>query len=82
LIPIINAGLAIFLAHSLGISDGNDFLLSILASSASYKAVPAALRLAIPEADPGIYIPMVLGITFPFNIVVGIPMYYYMLSIL
>jgi len=82
LIPVINAGLAIFLAHSLGISDGNAFLLSILASSASYIAVPAALRLAIPEADPGIYIPMALAITFPFNIVVGIPMYYYMLSIL
>ena len=82
LIPVINAGLAIFLSHSLGISDGNAFLLSILASSASYIAVPAALRLAIPEADPGIYIPMALAITFPFNIVVGIPMYYYMLSIL
>jgi hypothetical protein len=82
LIPAINAALAIFLSHSFGISDGNAFLLSILASSASYIAVPAALRLAIPEADPGIYIPMALAITFPFNIVVGIPMYYYMLSIL
>lgn len=82
IIPVINAGLAIFLAHSFGISDGNAFLLSILASSASYIAVPAALRLAIPEANTGIYIPMALAITFPFNIVVGIPIYYYMLSIL
>jgi hypothetical protein len=82
IIPVINAALAIFLSHSFGISDGNAFLLSILASSASYIAVPAALRLAIPEADPGIYIPMALAITFPFNIVVGIPIYYYMLSIL
>jgi uncharacterized protein len=81
-IPVINACLAIFVAHSLGISDGNAFLLAILASSASYIAVPAALRLAIPEADPGIYIPMALAITFPFNIVVGIPMYFYLLHIL
>jgi hypothetical protein len=82
LIPLLNACLAIFLAHSLGISDGNAFLLAILASSASYIAVPAALRLAIPEADPGIYIPMALAITFPFNIVVGIPVYFYLLQIL
>jgi hypothetical protein len=82
LVPVINACLAIFVAHSLGISDGNAFLLAILASSASYIAVPAALRLAIPEADPGIYIPMALAITFPFNIVVGIPMYFWLLHIL
>lgn len=81
-IPLLNACLAIFLAHSMGISDGNAFLLAILASSASYIAVPAALRLAIPEADPGIYIPMALAITFPFNIVVGIPVYFYLLQIL
>jgi uncharacterized protein len=81
-IPLLNAALSIFLAHSLGISDGNAFLLAILASSASYIAVPAALRLAIPEADPGIYIPMALAITFPFNIVVGIPVYFYLLEVL
>jgi hypothetical protein len=82
LIPVINAALAIFLAHGLGIDDGNAFLLAILASSASYIAVPAALRLAIPEADPGLYIPMALAITFPFNLVVGIPIYFYLLQIL
>jgi uncharacterized protein len=82
LIPVINAGLAIFLAHNFSISDRNAFLLSILASCASYITVPAALRLAIPDANPGIYIPMALAITFPFNIVDGIPMYYSMLSIL
>jgi hypothetical protein len=81
-IPLLNASMAIFLAHSLGITDGNAFLLAILASSASYIAVPAALRLAIPEADPGIYIPMALAITFPFNIVVGIPVYFYLLQVL
>lgn len=82
LIPVVNACIAILLAHSMGISDGNAFLLAILAGSASYIAVPAALRLAIPEADPGLYIPMALAVTFPFNIVVGIPMYFYLLSIL
>lgn len=82
LIPVINASIAIFIAHSLGISDGNAFLLAILASSASYIAVPAALRLAIPEADPGLYIPMALAITFPFNLVVGVPMYFWLLHIL
>ncbi|ULQ56107.1 sodium-dependent bicarbonate transport family permease [Flavihumibacter rivuli] len=81
-IPLINAALAILIAHSLGISDGNAFLLAILAGSASYIAVPAALRLAIPQADPGLYIPMALAITFPFNIVVGIPTYYWLLSVL
>ncbi|MCX6317198.1 MAG: sodium-dependent bicarbonate transport family permease [Bacteroidetes bacterium] len=82
LIPVFNACLAILLAHSFGIADGNAFLLAILASSASYIAVPAALRLAVPQADPGYYIPMALAITFPFNIVVGIPLYYGLLAIL
>ena len=79
LVPVFNAVLAILLSHQFGVHDGNAFLLAILASSASYIAVPAALRLAVPEADPGYYIPMALAITFPFNIVVGIPLYYGML---
>lgn len=81
-LPVFNACVAIFLSHSFGIHDGNAFLIAILASSASYIAVPAALRLAVPQADPGYYIPMALAITFPFNIVVGIPLYYGLLSVL
>jgi hypothetical protein len=50
-------------------------MLGILTASASYIAVPAAMRLALPEADPGIYLSMSLGTTFPFNIVVGIPLF-------
>ena len=50
-------------------------LLAILAASASYIAVPAAMRIALPKADPGIYLTMSLGITFPFNLLVGIPLY-------
>ncbi len=80
LVPIFNAVIAILLAHQFGVHDGNAFLLAILASSASYIAVPAALRLAVPQADPGYYIPMALAITFPFNIVVGIPLYYGLLN--
>lgn len=80
--PVLNAMLAIFIAHALGVHDGDAFLLAILTASASYIAVPAALRLAVPQADPGYYIPMALAITFPFNIVVGIPLYYGLLAIL
>ena len=75
IVHCINALLDIIAAHALNIPEGDTFLLAILASSASYIAVPAALRLAVPEADPGIYIPMALAVTFPFNIVVGIPLY-------
>lgn len=56
-------------------SAGDRFLLSVLAASASYIAVPAAMRMAAPKADPGLYVPMALGITFPFNITLGMPLY-------
>jgi hypothetical protein len=55
---------------------GNRFIFAILAASASYIAVPAAMKIAAPKADPGLYIPMALGLTFPFNITVGFPIYY------
>lgn len=54
---------------------GDRFMLAVLAASASYIAVPASMRLAVPDADPGLYIPMALGITFPLNITVGMPIY-------
>jgi hypothetical protein len=73
--PLVNAALAIALAHVCGLSEGDSVLLAVLASSASYIAVPAAMRLIIPKANPGLYIPMALGITFPFNISLGIPLY-------
>lgn len=57
---------------------GNRFLLAVLAASASYIAVPAAMRLAAPKADPGLYIPMALAITFPLNLAAGFPLYYYL----
>ena len=53
-----------------------------LAASASYIAVPAALRLALPEARPSVYLPLSLGVTFPFNLTIGIPLYLYLSSLL
>jgi len=73
--PVLHAGLALVLAAFLGLTAGNAALLMILASSASYIAVPAALRYSIPEANPSMYFSMSLGITFPLNILVGIPAY-------
>ena len=54
---------------------GDRFMFATLAASASYIAVPAAMRLAAPKADPGLYIPMALGVTFPLNITLGMPLY-------
>jgi hypothetical protein len=65
-----------FITHN----TGDRLLLSILAASASYIAVPAAMRLAAPRANPGLFIPMALAITFPVNITIGIPMYHYLIN--
>ncbi|MBY0515443.1 MAG: sodium-dependent bicarbonate transport family permease [Bacteriovoracaceae bacterium] len=75
LVPLINGCLVAFITQFLTSDPGNRFMFSILAASASYIAVPASMRLAAPEADPGLYIPMALGLTFPFNITFGMPIY-------
>ena len=75
--PLAHAGLALVLSVALGISQGNGALLMVLAASASYIAVPAVIRQAIPEANPSLYFGMSLGLTFPFNILIGIPLYVY-----
>lgn len=80
LVPMVNAFITMFLCPLFGISLGNAFLLTILAASASYIAVPAAMRMAVPKANPGIYVPLSLGVTFPLNIIVGIPVYYLILQ--
>jgi len=64
------------LAMVLQLSLGDSFLLMVLAASASYIAVPAALKLAIPEASPTLYLGLSLGLTFPLNIILGIPFYF------
>lgn len=76
--PVVNGTLAVLLTSFFQMEPGNRFLLAILAASASYIAVPAAMRIANPESDPGLYIPMALGVTFPVNITVGIPLYWWM----
>lgn len=75
LIPAINGIIVAFCSAMVTESLGNRFLLTILASSASYIAVPAAMKLAAPKANPGLYVPMALAITFPFNITLGMPIY-------
>ncbi len=73
--PLIGGALGALAALAVGLSVGGTALMITLAASASYIAVPAALRLALPEARPAIYLPLSLGITFPFNLTLGIPLY-------
>jgi hypothetical protein len=73
--PPVGAAIALVLAKVCGLSVGDATLLAVLSASASYIAVPAAVRIAIPKAEPSIYIGLALAVTFPFNIVVGIPLY-------
>ncbi len=75
LIPLINAFLGVLVAKQLGLEQGNALLFSVLCASASYLAVPAAMRMTVPEAKASYYISTTLGLTFPFNIVIGIPIY-------
>jgi hypothetical protein len=73
--PLSHALIALVLCKLIGLPLGNTILLMVLASSASYIAVPAVLRHALPEVNPALYMGMSLGITFPFNIILGIPLY-------
>ncbi len=80
IIPAINGCVVAFVSQYVTHEIGNRFIFAILAASASYIAVPAAMRLAAPKADPGLYIPMALGVTFPFNITIGMPLYFMIIS--
>ena len=75
--PLVHAGITLGLSKLLGLPLGDAILLMVLAASASYIAVPAVLRHALPEVNPALYMGMSLGITFPFNIILGIPLYTY-----
>ncbi len=79
--PLIHASLALGLCRLVGLPLGETILLMVLAASASYIAVPAVLRHALPEVNPALYMGMSLGITFPFNIILGIPLYSYVASL-
>lgn len=80
IVPLFNGILVAFLSRFVSASQGDQFLFAILAASASYIAVPAAMKLAAPKANPGIYIPMALAVTFPFNITLGMPIYMYVIT--
>ena len=75
LMPLCNALIGTLIARGLGLGPGNALLFVVLCASASYIAVPAAMRMTVPEANPSFYISTALGLTFPFNIVIGIPLY-------
>lgn len=77
LMPPLNASLAIGIASLIHMTKGDALLFAVLCASASYIAVPAAMRLTVPEANPGLYISTALAVTFPFNITVGIPLYFW-----
>lgn len=73
--PLIGASVGLGAAYLIGLDVGTGFLFTVLCASASYIAVPAAMKLALPEAKSSIYVPLSLAITFPFNILLGIPLY-------
>ena len=78
LMPLIGGTVGLMVGHyGLGFGEGGTTLVAVLGASASYIAVPPAMRLAIPEANPSYYLTLSLGVTFPFNVIVGIPLYHY-----
>ncbi len=76
IIPIFNGLLGIWFGSITGLSLGGSTILGVLAASASYIAAPAAVRIALPQANPGFYLTSALGITFPFNLAIGLPLYH------
>lgn len=80
IMPVLSAILGIGCGLILGLSAGGTTLLATLAASASYIAVPATMRLAVPEANPALSLAAVLGVTFPFNIMAGIPFYHWLVT--
>lgn len=74
--PLVNALLGATAGTLAGLSPGGTTVMAVLAASASYIAAPAAIRIAVPDANPTLYLTPVLGVTFPFNLAVGLPLYY------
>ncbi|MGB0371911.1 MAG: sodium-dependent bicarbonate transport family permease [Opitutales bacterium] len=82
LAPVVQGTVAMLIAHFIGMSQGGAIIFAILCASASYIAAPAAVRAAIPAANPGYYVASSLGITFPFNLIFGIPLFYILSNLL
>ncbi|MCU0369384.1 MAG: sodium-dependent bicarbonate transport family permease [Cyclobacteriaceae bacterium] len=76
LIPLINGCVVALLSGLVTDDEGNRFIFAVLAASASYIAVPAAMKIAAPKANPGLFLPMALVVTFPLNITIGLPLYF------
>jgi hypothetical protein len=75
-IPIINGCIFAYLSSYVTTEFSDRFMFAILAASASYIAVPAAMKISVPQANPGLFLPMALAVTFPVNITIGMPIYY------
>jgi hypothetical protein len=75
LAPLVHGAVGVAVAYALGLSQGDAVLFVVLCASASYIAVPAAVRATLPEANPSLFLPMSLAVTFPFNVALGIPLY-------
>jgi uncharacterized protein len=80
--PLVSGILGAVVGWAVGLSVGGATILATLAASASYIAAPAAMRIAVPEANPTLYLTAALGITFPFNLVVGIPVYHWLANVI
>ncbi|WP_445716373.1 sodium-dependent bicarbonate transport family permease [Flavobacterium sp.] len=80
LIPLVNGTLFAWLSGFITDDISNRFIFSILAASASYIAVPAAMKITVPKANPGLFLPMALAVTFPVNITIGMPLYFYFIQ--
>tara|TARA_B100000508_G_scaffold141026_1_gene145302 strand:- start:86244 stop:87206 length:963 start_codon:yes stop_codon:yes gene_type:complete len=80
-IPLINGSIVAYLSMHITPEISSRFMLAILAASASYIAVPAAMKIAVPKANPGLFLPMALAITFPVNVTLGMPIYFYLAQI-
>ncbi len=80
LIPLVNGIVIAYLSGFITDEVSNRFIFAILAASASYIAVPAAMKIAVPKANAGLYLPMALGVTFPVNITIGMPIYLFIAS--
>lgn len=79
-IPLVNGVVVAFISAGVTSDISNRFMFAVLAASASYIAVPAAFKIAVPQANPGLFLPMALAITFPVNITLGLPIYFYLVQ--
>ena len=80
IVPIFNGCITAVLSGFITDDVANRFIFAILAASASYIAVPAAMKIAVPQANSGLFIPMALAVTFPFNITIGMPIYFMLIQ--